>query len=65
MFELGGGRFNPGAILLGHTTGRKLMTAFEQGITETVGDILKYVPKEDNQAAAVQESDTFPAQPEK
>ena len=65
MFELGGDRFNPGAILLGHTTGRKLMTAFEQWITETVGDILKYVPKEDNQAAATQESDTFPAQPEK
>ena len=41
------------------------MTAFEQWITETVGDILKYVPKEDNQAAATQESDTFPAQPEK
>ncbi len=65
MFELGGGRFNPGAILLGHTTGRKLITTFEQWITETVGDILKYVPKEDNQAAASQESDTFPAQHEK
>lgn len=65
MFELGGDRFNPGAILLGHTTGRKLISAFEQWITETVGDILKYVPKEDNQAAAVQESDTFPALPEK
>ena len=54
MFELGGDRFNPGAILLGHTTGRKLISSFEQWITETVGDILKYVPKEDNQAAAVQ-----------
>ena len=65
MFELGGDRFNPGAILLGHTTGRKLISAFEQWITETVGDILKYVPKEDNQASAAQESDTFPALPEK
>lgn len=65
MFELGGDRFNPGAILLGRTTGRKLISAFEQWITETVGDILKYVPKEDNQVAATQESDTFPAQSEK
>lgn len=65
IFELGGDRFNPGAILLGRTTGRKLISAFEQWITETVGDILKYVPKEDNQAAAAQESDTFPAQSEK
>ena len=65
MFELGGDRFNPGAILLGRTTGRKLISAFGQWITETVGDILKYVPKEDNNAAAAQESDTFPAQPEK
>lgn len=65
MFELGGDRFNPGAILLCHTTGRKLISAFEQWITETVGDILKYVPKEDNQAAAVQESDTFPPHSEK
>lgn len=65
LFELGGDSFNPGVILLGQTTGRKLMSAFEQWITVTVGDILKYVPKEDNQATAVQESDAFPAQPEK
>lgn len=65
MFELGGDRFNPGAILLGHTKGRKLMSSFEQWMTETVGDILKYVPKEDKADTAAQKSDTFPAQSEK
>lgn len=65
MFELGGSRFNPVAILLGQTKGRTLLSAFEQWITESVNDILKYVPKEDNQAAATQESDSFPTQSEK
>lgn len=65
MFELGGGRFNPGAILLGHTKGQRLMSDFGQWITGTVGDILKYVPKEDTEATAPQKSDEFPAQPEK
>lgn len=65
MFELGGDRFNPGAILLGHTKGQRLMSDFGQWITETVDDILKYVPKEDAEATTPQKSDEFPAQPEK
>lgn len=65
MFELGGDRFNPGAILLGHAKGRTLMSAFEQWMAETVADILKYVPKDKAEIAAPQKSDEFPAQSEK
>lgn len=64
MFDLGD-RFNPGAILLGHTKGRRLMDAFGQWITETVGDILRYVPKEDAEAEAAPETDLIPARSEK
>lgn len=38
--------FNPVSILLGHAKGRKLMVNFEEWVTDTVNDILNYVPKD-------------------
>ena len=38
--------FNPVSILLGHAKGRKLMANFEEWVTDTVNDILNYVPKD-------------------
>lgn len=40
--------FSPNAVLLGDMKGRQAITNFEKWLTATVGDILKYVPKEDN-----------------
>ncbi len=40
--------FSPNAVLLGDMKGRQAVANFEKWLTATVGDILKYVPKEDN-----------------
>lgn len=40
--------FSPDAVLLGDMKGRQAVANFEKWLTATVGDILKYAPKEDN-----------------
>ncbi len=58
--------FSPNAVLLGDLKGRQAITNFEKWLTATVGDILKYVPKEDNDDDPKGEiSDEIPALPEK
>lgn len=58
--------FSPNAVLLGDMKGRQAITNFEKWLTATVGDILKYVPKEDNGDTPTCEiSDEIPALPEK
>lgn len=41
-------KFSPDAVLLGDMKGRQAVANFEKCLTATVGDILKYVPKEGN-----------------
>ncbi len=58
--------FSPKAVLLGDLKGRQAVANFEKWLTDTVGDILKYVPKEDNGDAPTGGiTDEIPALPEK
>ena len=58
--------FSPSAVLLGDMKGRQAVSNFENWLTATVGDILKYVPKEDNGDTPKGEiSDEIPALSEK
>lgn len=58
--------FSPNAVLLGDLKGRQAIANFEKWLTATVGDILKYVPKEDNGDTPKGEiSDEIPALSEK
>lgn len=58
--------FSPNAVLLGDMKGRQAIANFEKWLTATVGDILKYVPKDDNGDNPTGEiADEIPALPEK
>ncbi len=58
--------FSPNAVLLGDMKGRQAITNFEEWLTVTIGDILKYVPREDNGDTPKGEiTDEIPALPEK
>lgn len=58
--------FSPNTVLLGDLKGRQAIANFEKWLTATVGDILKYVPKEDNGDNPKGEiTDEIPALPEK
>ena len=58
--------FSPNAVLLGDLKGRQAISSFEKWLTTIVGDILKYVPREDNGDTPKGEiSDEITALPEK
>lgn len=58
--------FSPNAVLLCDIKGRQAVANFENWLTATVGDILKYVPKYDNGGISESEiTDEIPALPEK
>lgn len=58
--------FSPNAVLLGDMKGRQAIANFEKWLTATVGDILKYVPKDDNCDTPKGEiTDGIPVLPEK
>lgn len=57
--------FDPGRVLLGNLKGRKAMSNFEKWLSATIGDMMKFVPKEDEKATNSAKSEDFTEQPEK
>lgn len=62
LYALRSPGLNPNAILLGHAKGREVISAFESWITETIGDMLRYVPEETSPG---NQTSVIPAETEK
>lgn len=57
--------FDPGRVLLGDLKGRRAITNFEKWLGATIGDMMRYVPKEDGSASISVKSEDFTEQSEK